>query len=68
MADVLYFSFFKERLAQAIDDTLFFAGEALSLEGHIGTVYGAIGTGKKAAERLMVAHHHTESARPKTKR
>jgi monoamine oxidase len=39
-------------LARALDDTLFFAGEATSL-GHIGTVHGAIETGQRAAKEIL---------------
>ncbi|HEY3038343.1 MAG TPA: NAD(P)/FAD-dependent oxidoreductase [Pyrinomonadaceae bacterium] len=39
-------------LARAINDTLFFAGEAMSI-GHIGTVHGAIETGQKTAKEIL---------------
>ncbi|HEY8187965.1 MAG TPA: NAD(P)/FAD-dependent oxidoreductase [Pyrinomonadaceae bacterium] len=39
-------------LAQAVDETLFFAGEATSV-GHIGTVHGAIDTGQRAAKEIL---------------
>ena len=39
-------------LAQPIDNTLFFAGEATSV-GHIGTVHGAIQSGQRAAEEVL---------------
>ena len=42
-------------LAEPIEDTLFFAGEAANTEGHNGTVHGAIGSGKRAAEELLRA-------------
>jgi monoamine oxidase len=44
----------QETLARPLDDTLFFAGEAVSV-GHIGTVHGAIGTGRRAAAEVMQA-------------
>jgi len=39
-------------LAQPVAKTLFFAGEALAV-GHIGTVHGALSTGKRAAEQVL---------------
>ena len=39
-------------LAVALDDTLFFAGEATSV-GHIGTVHGAVETGQQAAKEIL---------------
>jgi monoamine oxidase len=39
-------------LARAVEDTLFFAGEATS-EDYAGTVEGAIETGQRAAERVL---------------
>jgi monoamine oxidase len=44
----------QETLARPLDDTLFFAGEAVSV-GHIGTVHGAIGTGRRAAAEVIQA-------------
>jgi monoamine oxidase len=40
-------------LARAVDDTLYFAGEATNTEGHCGTVHGAIATGLRAAREIM---------------
>ena len=40
------------RLAQPLEDTLFFAGEATNTEGHHGTVHGAIATGLRAAREI----------------
>jgi monoamine oxidase len=40
------------RLAQPVDDTLFFAGEATA-EGHTGTVHGAIASGARAARQVI---------------
>jgi monoamine oxidase len=42
----------QKQLAQPVDDTLFFAGEATSV-GHIGTVHGAIETGRRAAKEIL---------------
>lgn len=42
-------------LAAPLEETLFFAGEAANVEGHNGTVHGAIGSGKKAAEQILKA-------------
>ena len=39
-------------LAQPVAKTLFFAGEALAV-GHIGTVHGALSSGKRAAQRIL---------------
>jgi monoamine oxidase len=41
------------RLARPIADTLFFAGEATSTEGHVGTVHGAIASGVRAAREIV---------------
>ncbi|MEP6568607.1 MAG: NAD(P)/FAD-dependent oxidoreductase [Acidobacteriota bacterium] len=42
----------QQTLARAIDDTLYFAGEATSV-GHIGTVHGAVASGKRAAKEII---------------
>jgi monoamine oxidase len=42
----------QHELARPVDDTLFFAGEATSV-GHIGTVHGAIETGRRAAKEIL---------------
>jgi monoamine oxidase len=39
-------------LAQPVSNTIFFAGEALAV-GHIGTVHGAIATGRRAARQIL---------------
>jgi len=44
----------QQMLARSLDETLFFAGEAVSV-GHIGTVHGAIGTGRRAAAEVLQA-------------
>lgn len=40
-------------LAQPVDDTLFFAGEATSTDGQGGTVNGALQSGERAAAELV---------------
>jgi monoamine oxidase len=40
-------------LAAAVDDTLFFAGEATHFEGACGTVHGALDTGLRAAREIL---------------
>jgi monoamine oxidase len=42
----------QQSLARPLDDTLLFAGEAVSL-GHIGTVHGAIESGRHAALEVL---------------
>ena len=42
-----------EKLAEPIDDTLYFAGEATDTEGHWGTVHGAMATGIRAARQVL---------------
>ena len=42
-----------ELLTQPVANTLFFAGEAVNTEGHIGTVHGAIQSGYAAAEAAI---------------
>jgi monoamine oxidase len=39
-------------LARSLDDTIYFAGEAISV-GHIGTVHGAIASGHLAASEVL---------------
>ena len=41
------------RLAAAVLNTLFFAGEATDCNGHNGTVHGAIASGQRAAAELL---------------
>lgn len=48
----------QRRLAAPVEDTLVFAGEALT-EGQIGTVHGAIATGVAAARRVLEASRST---------
>ncbi len=45
----------QEALAEPIENTLFFAGEATDLTGNNGTVHGAIASGKRAAREILSA-------------
>jgi monoamine oxidase len=40
-------------LAEPLEQTLFFAGEACNTEGHNGTVHGAMQTGVRAADEIL---------------
>jgi monoamine oxidase len=40
-------------LAESIEDTLFFAGEASDITGNTGTVHGAIASGRRAAKEIL---------------
>jgi monoamine oxidase len=42
-----------QELAQPLNDTLYFAGEATDYTGHTGTVHGAIGSGYRAARQIL---------------
>ncbi|HKT49463.1 MAG TPA: NAD(P)/FAD-dependent oxidoreductase [Candidatus Angelobacter sp.] len=44
-----------QALAEPVDGTLFFAGEATNIEGHNGTVHGALGSGKRAAHEILAS-------------
>jgi monoamine oxidase len=41
--------------SEPVEDTLYFAGEAVNGEGHAGTVHGAMATGERAAERILAS-------------
>lgn len=43
----------REALAAPLGGKLFFAGEATDLDGHSGTVHGAIESGRRAAKEVM---------------
>ncbi|MFN7996082.1 MAG: NAD(P)/FAD-dependent oxidoreductase [Bryobacteraceae bacterium] len=43
----------QKRFAAPIENTLYFAGEATAIEGHIGTVHGAMATGIRAARHIL---------------
>lgn len=41
------------QMTEPVEDTLYFAGEATDIEGHWGTVHGAIRTGQRAADQIL---------------
>jgi monoamine oxidase len=43
----------RRALAEPLDDTLFFAGEAADHEGEHGTVAGALRSGERAARQAL---------------
>jgi monoamine oxidase len=43
----------REKLAEPVGDTLFFAGEATNLDGHSATVHGAIASGTRTARNVL---------------
>jgi monoamine oxidase len=45
----------QEALAEPIENTLYFAGEATDVTGHNGTVHGAIASGYRAAHQILNA-------------
>lgn len=45
----------QKTLAEAVEQTLFFAGEATETDGHHATVHGAIATGHRAAREVLRA-------------
>ena len=45
----------QKELAEAVEQTLFFAGEATETEGHHATVHGAVATGYRAAREALRA-------------
>jgi monoamine oxidase len=48
----------RQALARALDDTLFFAGEATDTNGEGGTVTGALQSGVRAAREVLAAPRH----------
>ena len=55
-----------KQLAKPVARTLFFAGEAASVEGRTGTVHGAIGTGYRAADAVLRLTMDERGRRPGT--
>lgn len=51
-----------QALAEPIKGTLFFAGEATNIEGHNGTVHGALGSGKRVAHEVLASLQTPSSA------
>ncbi len=47
----------QQALADPVDNTLFFAGEATDISGHNGTVHGAIASGHRAAKQILPTRH-----------
>jgi monoamine oxidase len=45
----------QEALAEPLENTLYFAGEATDTTGNNGTVHGAIASGNRAAEQILEA-------------
>jgi monoamine oxidase len=43
----------RKKLAEPVEDTLFFSGEATELNGHSATVHGAIASGIRAAQQII---------------
>jgi monoamine oxidase len=43
----------QKTLAEPVENTLFFAGEATETTGHNGTVHGAIASGRRAAKEIL---------------
>ncbi len=52
------------RMAEPVENTLFFAGEHTDTSGHWGTVHGALRSGLRAA-RQFLAHQASRTPRPK---
>jgi monoamine oxidase len=50
----------RKALAQPVENTLFFAGEATELNGHSATVHGAIATGYRAVQQVLKALRSTD--------
>jgi monoamine oxidase len=44
---------FSQTVGQAVEDTLWFAGEAMASEGYWGTVHGALASGRRAAVGIV---------------
>jgi monoamine oxidase len=46
----------RSRLSKPIENTLFFAGEALDTSGQASTVAGALASGQRAARQMLIHH------------
>jgi monoamine oxidase len=46
---------FSQRVTQPVENTLWFAGEAMASDGYWGTVHGAIESGRRAASEVVCA-------------
>lgn len=44
-----------QRIALPVENTLWFAGEAMATDGHWGTVHGAMDSGRRAAEAVIAS-------------
>jgi monoamine oxidase len=53
----------RDELATPVANTLFFAGEAAEIEGHSGTVHGALRSGRRAAG-FILSSRKTGTPRP----
>jgi monoamine oxidase len=53
-----------EKMAQPVQDTLYFAGEHTGSGAHWGTVHGALRSGIDAATRLLKTHRRIDSDSP----
>jgi monoamine oxidase len=42
-----------DAMSQPVDQTLYFAGEHTAIDGHWGTVHGALASGARAATQLL---------------
>jgi monoamine oxidase len=43
----------QRRFGEPVEGTLFFAGEAVNADGHVGTVHGAMASGERAARLAL---------------
>lgn len=57
----------RSALAKPVQDTLFFAGEAVDLSGEAATVAGALSSGRRAADELLRAMRATTARRRRRK-
>jgi monoamine oxidase len=57
----------RKALAQPLENTLFFAGEAAEYEGEAATVSGSLQSGKRAAQQALHNHRSPRSTRRRRK-